>query len=147
MKYRKKLVVIEAFQWTGNSSEYPEWFSNGERLTEWVDTGDEKHAIPRMELKRNGYERCMQKLAMLEDIFELIESEGVVYQSYLDCPPDYKKEYCTDWNKLPNQGCEGCPHRILSILELKMNYDLIPKLGETVFLTKEEALSKKEVEE
>lgn len=28
MKYRKKPVVIEAFQWTGNSNEYPEWFSN-----------------------------------------------------------------------------------------------------------------------
>lgn len=115
-----------------------------ERLTEWVCQGDEKYAIPRTDLRNNGYERCIHKLAMLEDMFELIETKGKVYQRYLDCPPDYKKEYCTDWDKLPEQGCCGCPHRIPTVLELEMSYVLIPELGKGVFLTKEEALNGKE---
>ncbi len=34
-----------------------------ERLTEWVDG----KAIPRMDLRYNGHERCLRKLAILED--------------------------------------------------------------------------------
>lgn len=41
-----------------------------ERLTEWVDQGDEKYAIPRTDLRNNGYERCIRKLALIEDIRE-----------------------------------------------------------------------------
>lgn len=35
-----------------------------ERLTEWID---EERAIPRMDLRRNGHERCTTQLAKYED--------------------------------------------------------------------------------
>lgn len=41
-----------------------------ERLTEWIHGVDEKHAIPRMDLRTNGHSRCIQKLAELEDLQE-----------------------------------------------------------------------------
>lgn len=41
-----------------------------ERLTEWIYGVDERHAIPRMDLRANGYSRCIQKLAELEDLQE-----------------------------------------------------------------------------
>ena len=40
-----------------------------ERLTEWIDK-DEKNAVPRMDLRHNGYARCICKLAELEDLQE-----------------------------------------------------------------------------
>lgn len=36
-----------------------------ERLTEWIEGG---RAIPRMDLRRNGHDRCTQKLAQYEDL-------------------------------------------------------------------------------
>lgn len=41
-----------------------------ERLTEWIHGVDERYAIPRMDLRNNGYKRCIQKLAELEDLQE-----------------------------------------------------------------------------
>lgn len=41
-----------------------------ERLTEWIRGVDERHAIPRMDLRTNGHSRCIQKLAELEDLQE-----------------------------------------------------------------------------
>lgn len=41
-----------------------------ERLTEWIYGVDERHAIPRMDLRANGHSRCIQKLAELEDLQE-----------------------------------------------------------------------------
>ena len=38
-----------------------------ERLTEWID---ENKAVPKMDMKRNGHQRCMNKLAKLEDMEE-----------------------------------------------------------------------------
>lgn len=36
-----------------------------ERLTEWID---EENAIPRMDLRNNGHEKCCRRLAAYEDI-------------------------------------------------------------------------------
>lgn len=38
-----------------------------ERLTEWVDDGDERFAIPRMDLRQNGHKKCVIRLARYED--------------------------------------------------------------------------------
>lgn len=35
-----------------------------ERLTEWID---EENAIPRMDLRNNGHEKCCRRLAAYED--------------------------------------------------------------------------------
>lgn len=37
-----------------------------ERLTEWIQ--EEHRAIPRMDLRSNGYEKCTTRLAEYEDI-------------------------------------------------------------------------------
>lgn len=38
-----------------------------ERLTEWLDSGQ---AIPRMDLRKNGHQKCTNKLAEYEDLEE-----------------------------------------------------------------------------
>ena len=41
-----------------------------ERLTEWVGIGEERRAIPRTDLRRNGHNACCNKLAEYEDLEE-----------------------------------------------------------------------------
>lgn len=77
-----------------------------DRLTEWIGEGEDRHAIPRMDLRKNGHQACCNKLAEYEDLEETgmiskwipvkwhvildaeREEEGIpddiVY--YLDCP-------------------------------------------------------------
>lgn len=43
---------------------------SNERLTKWVDDGEEKYAIPRMDLKSNSHRKCLDKLAEYEDLEE-----------------------------------------------------------------------------
>ena len=76
------------------------------RLTEWIGEAEDRHAIPRMDLRKNGHQACCNKLAEYEDLEETgmilkwipvkwhvildaeREEEGIpddiVY--YLDCP-------------------------------------------------------------
>lgn len=76
------------------------------RLTEWIGEGEDRHAIPRMDLRKNGHQAYCNKLAEYEDLEETgmiskwipvkwhvildaeREEEGIpddiVY--YLDCP-------------------------------------------------------------
>lgn len=42
-----------------------------ERLTEWLDSGQ---AIPRMDLRKNGHQKCTNKLAEYEDL----EDQGLL---------------------------------------------------------------------
>ena len=39
------------------------------RLTEWVDD----HAIPRPDIRNNGHQRCIDKLARYEDLEDQLE--------------------------------------------------------------------------
>lgn len=41
-----------------------------ERLTQWVDDGDSKKAIPRVDIRNNGHNKCCNKLADYEDLEE-----------------------------------------------------------------------------
>lgn len=43
---------------------------NKERLTEWIDDGEDRYAVPRIDLRRNGYQACCNKLAEYEDLEE-----------------------------------------------------------------------------
>ena len=40
------------------------------RLTEWVGTDENRHAIPRTDIRKNGHQRCCNKLAHYEDLEE-----------------------------------------------------------------------------
>ena len=41
-----------------------------ERLTEWIGEGEERQAVPKMSLRRNGHKKCCNKLAHYEDLEE-----------------------------------------------------------------------------
>ena len=41
-----------------------------DRLTEWIGEGEDRHAIPRMDLRKNGHQACCNKLAEYEDLEE-----------------------------------------------------------------------------
>lgn len=61
-----------------------------------------------------------------------------VFRIFMDCPKDYKLEYCTD-----HEGsCENCHHRepvVISNTFSLMNIPSIQKFGKTAFTTREEA--------
>ena len=107
-----------------------------ERLTEWID---EDKAVPRMDMKRNGHQRCVNKLAELEDMEEQgklmilpCKPGDTVYYIYMDCPEDYKEEYCKDHEG----GCEKCHHRTGKILSKRYT---IHDIGLPVYLTEWQA--------
>ena len=41
-----------------------------ERLTEWIDDGEHRQAIPKTDIRNNGYNKCCNKLAVYEDLEE-----------------------------------------------------------------------------
>lgn len=41
-----------------------------ERLTEWIDDGEHRQAIPKTDIRSNGYNKCCNKLAEYEDLEE-----------------------------------------------------------------------------
>lgn len=41
-----------------------------ERLTEWIGEGEDRYAVPRMDLRKNGHQKCCDKLAEYEDLEE-----------------------------------------------------------------------------
>lgn len=65
-----------------------------ERLTEWMDNGEEKYAVPRMELKNNGHQKCCNKLAEYEDL----EEQGLLLR--LPC-------HCKECKHVDYAGCAG----------------------------------------
>ncbi|MDO4486056.1 MAG: hypothetical protein Q4C46_05600 [Bacillota bacterium] len=120
------------------------------RLTQWIDD----QAIPRVDIRNNGYERCTNKLAHYEDLEEqgrLIELPcavgDTVYVINKHCPSPWKKEYCDDArNILPKDPCSVCPHRTAYIAPGKYNLKYLTRESE-IFYTKEAAEAKlKEME-
>ena len=112
-----------------------------ERLTERTEEG---RAIPRMELRHNGHQRCMDRLAEYEDLEE---------QGRLPKLPCNIGDFVFAINK--NKFIEL--HRIVSIeiaddgiyCKSDCRFCRIDDFGKTVFFTKEEAreaLEKREVE-
>ena len=116
----------------------------------------ERYAILKQQLKTLLYE---QDPSLLLDVYEVIDKAShyediaeqgrlvelpvpigtKIYVRCMSCPPTYKPEYCTDWKDDVEQGCENCPHRILSAIEDEFDYSYIHLFGENVFLTREEA--------
>ena len=55
-----------------------------ERLTQWIDDGERIYAVPRMELKNNGHQKCCDKLASYEDEEEqVLKATGADLQSMI----------------------------------------------------------------
>ena len=110
-----------------------------ERLTEWID---EDKAMPKMNMKRNGHQRCMNKLAELEDM----EEQGKLL--ILPCKPGDTVYVIDDDCECPgdcyqSQTCKSCEYRNLHIEEyvatLKFIVENIDNFGKTVFLIDQES--------
>lgn len=95
-----------------------------ERLTEWID---EDKAVPKMDMKRNGHQRCVNKLAELEDL----EEQGKLL--ILPCKPgDTVYLLVTDIAGISYI----VPHKVKNIIYC---VEIIPKIGKTVYLTEQGA--------
>lgn len=125
-----------------------------ERLTQWVDDGDSKKAIPRVDIRNNGHNKCCNKLAEYEDL----EEQGLLVR----LPDDlnrilYQVNYrwkCTEYGEENNKceiydcKCECDIRKEYYIAEVDLQYISIKSyyncLGEFLFLTREEAEKKLE---
>lgn len=111
-----------------------------ERLTEWIGEGEERQAVPKMSLRRNGHKKCCNKLAHYEDL----EEQGLLLK--LPCKVGTKVFYV---QKCLAPSCKNCmgftrvnncytEHKA-RIFEQEFTLRHLKAFGETVFLTKAEA--------
>ena len=103
-----------------------------ERLTRWIDDGEERQAIPEPAIRKNGHRKCCNKLAEYEDA----EEQGLLLR--LPCKVGTDVYYILG---IPNKTpctIDSC------VFELSD----VHKIGESLFLTREEAEAKlKEMED
>ncbi len=96
---------------------------------------------------------CEQRLKHYEDLEEQglllklpCKVGNTVYKIFMNCPNNFKPEYCKD-----HEGsCEKCNHRVPIIISGTFSFQNIKDFGKTVFLTQaeaEEALKRLEVAE
>ena len=95
-----------------------------ERLTERTGEGQ---AIPRMDLKNNGHQRCMERLAEYEDL----EEQGKL----LRLPCKIGGTVYVIMNQRDNFS--DALYKIVTAAFFR--YNMIKDVGKTVFLTKKEA--------
>ena len=88
-----------------------------ERLTEGIGGGEDRHAIPRMDLRKNGHQKCCNKLAEYEDL----EEAGIIQK----CIP-------VKWHVIldTEREEEGIPEDIVYYLDYPM-----PEDGEEIIVT------------
>lgn len=115
------------------------------RLTEWI--GDKEKAIPRMDFKNNGHDKCMRKLAHLEDL----EDQGrliklpcavgdVVYTNLSSTGWYLRKKNRPYAVKIVFIGINGMDNLMNVAYENgNMTQFLFSEIGKTVFLTREAA--------
>lgn len=124
-----------------------------ERLTQWIDDGERIYAVPCMELKNNGHQKCCDKLAFYEDA----EEQGLLVRLPCKIGDEVYQiaGYCWDCCEQTNYchlNCEKPKYRIRKFIVDRFEVDgknaieihgrpvgYSGILGITIFLTKEEA--------
>lgn len=123
-----------------------------ERLTEWIDDGEHRQAIPKTDIRKNGHNKCCNKLAEYEDLEEQgllvrlpCKVGDMVWDNDFGYPESYEIKafsygYCDSYVE---------PDIEDQIIFYYENYiDSITgafpmsEIGKTVFLTREEAEKK-----
>lgn len=107
-----------------------------ERLTVWI----EENAIPRPDIRNNGYQRCTNKLAHYEDLEEagrLIELPCEIGDTVWAIDPDitFIDDFKVTDIDIMKEGIAICNHYLGYSCDVN-------DFGNTVFLTKEEAEAK-----
>lgn len=127
------------------------------RLTKWIDDGENRQAIPDPEIRSNGHGKCCNKLAEIEDL----EEQGRLLRLpcklgdtiYAIIPSFSEMRYIIVDYEVVYYTCNSSGEQYLSCVrrnnEERYSYGISVKdIGNTVFLTREEAEDKlKELEE
>lgn len=108
------------------------------RLTEWVGADENRHAIPRTDIRKNGHQRCCNKLAHYEDL----EEQGRLHIYKLDIGD---KAYIVKQGE-PIEKCKvtgmninaNCITYYAQLNRYMTAFDE-EDIGDIVFLTEEEA--------
>ena len=93
------------------------------RLTQWIDDGERIYAVPCMELKNNGHQKCCDKLASYEDA----EEQGLLIRLPCKVGDDVWTIMCGMTGKHP------------ALFRQEFTLSMFSHFGTAVFLTKEEA--------
>lgn len=125
-----------------------------ERLTEWIDDGEHRQAIPKTDIRSNGYNKCCNKLAEYEDLEKqslLVRLPCRVGDTVWDNDFGYPESY--EIKAFSYGYCDSCvePDIEDQIIFYYENYSgsitgsfPMSEIGKTVFLTREEADKKLE---
>ena len=100
-----------------------------ERLTEWIDNGEDRQAVPKMDLRNNGHQRCCNKLAEYEDL----EEQGLLLKLpckvgdivYKICPQSKFIEFGQMWDgEIVEHPCQKCPWRCCDCKDIGFHKDM-----------------------
>lgn len=115
-----------------------------ERLTQWVDDGDSKKAIPRVDIRNNGHNKCCNKLAEYEEL----EEQGLLVRLPCKVGDDL---YCIVNGEVKKLKVHSFGVPDFEITDIEFKYvdgfkivRFVGEVGKTVFLTREEAEKKLE---
>lgn len=113
-----------------------------ERLTEWIGEDEDRRAIPRMDLRNIGYEKCCDKLAEYEDL----EEAGLLVK--LPCKLGDMvcaiSRFCSGGIRdcVYAYECSECSEHDPVIVYEKFKITMLSEIGKSVFLTREAAEEK-----
>lgn len=124
-----------------------------ERLTQWIGDDEDRQAIPRPDIRNNGYSKCCNKLADYEDLEEqgllvrlpvAIGAKVYIISPFFDCIYNY--DNCKATQKMKCVEDIPCEYekRLYHVEEIEFYPTLKDAIGKTVFLTREEAEKKLE---
>lgn len=88
------------------------------RLTEWI----EDHAIPRQDIRNNGYQRCIDKLTHYEDLeeqdYRMVNINKIIEQlEELEKEYPYKVVGEPETYSQYNEGWSDCIDRAIGIVK------------------------------
>lgn len=115
-----------------------------ERLTQWIGEDEDRRAIPRPDIRSNGYGRCCNKLAEYEDA----EEQGLLVRLPCKVGDDL---YCIVNGEVKKLKVHSFGVPDFEITDIEFKYvdgfkivRFVGEVGKTVFLTREEAEKKLE---
>lgn len=130
------------------------------RLTTWIDDGENRQAIPDLEIRSNGHGKYCNKLAEYEDLEEqgrllrLPVKKGDIVWELCACDDEVFRIFpmevkaVAEFGELLRTSSRCCVWNIYAESDYTKMYKSFYDIGTSVFLTREEAEVKlKEIEE
>ena len=111
-----------------------------ERLTQWIGDDEDRQAIPRPDIRNNGYSKCCNKLADYEDL----EEQGLLVRLPCKVGDSVFIIVGKDISKQGIRKIEISDNGIIFKTNRQKRIFNVSEFGKTVFLTHEEAEKKLE---